>query len=110
MKAGVLAIRGPVGNENDTCTAGFACPVGPFTGTDLNLTDHIGFVPTLSNAVNFGNETCGSTRFDYHENIAPTQPIQVTNAFSAVSSTFDSTFEATLQVVLVYYSFVDRCL
>ena len=81
MKAGVLAIRGPVGNENDTCTAGFACPVGPFNGTDLNLTDHIGFVPTLSNAVNFGNETCGSTRFDYHENIAPTQPIQATNAF-----------------------------
>ena len=77
MKAGLFVVRGVIGNENDTCTAGFPCPLGPFTGTDLNLTDHVGFIPSLSNAVNFGSTECGATRFDYHENIAPTQPLQV---------------------------------
>jgi hypothetical protein len=51
--AGQLTVAGPVGNEDQQCTAGIACTLGPFAGIALASSDRVAFVR------NTGIEQCG---------------------------------------------------
>ena len=61
LLAGVLTVRGPVEGEHQSCTAGLACALGPFSGVNLDNggSDKVAFITTA-----VGINECATTDKD----------------------------------------------
>ena len=77
--AGDLTVRGPTSGENQACTAGIVCTLGPFSGTGLTSDDQVALVPDTG--------TCGVDAKDVVANIARGSflPVTLTSGSTEVS-------------------------
>ena len=74
-------MRGTAGAQDQTCTAGVTCTIGPFTGTALSTDDALALVPSSG--------TCGTSDKDSAAMIAQGAYVSPVTVASFTLSTVD---------------------